>query len=234
LLKKYRKQAVRPFSSPDENIVNLDRSEAAVWANVQSNFGNPEAFFKNALLHRLFKNFALQPYFQSLWDIDNIVELNTGEYFQLEVKHKFPYDKRGEPLQFGINTGQIRCMQDLALRGINTLHIIMVKPLWDKNVGSGYLMNNFELRPHVYILAKLLDRAAIQALLSRQASGSGYGQSLTGTHNQKVRYLRASEFQRIGTLDDSSASLSNNLYLALKGELSSPVTDDMLFRAKIS
>lgn len=234
LLKKYRKHAVRPFSALDENIVNLDRSEAAVWANIQSNFGNPESFFKNALLHRFFKNFALQPYFQSLWDIDNVVELNTGEFFQLEVKHKFPYNKKGAPLQFGINTGQIRCMQDLASRGINTLHIIMVKPVWDKNVGSGYLMNNFALRPHVYILAKLLDRETIQTLLGRQARGSGYGQSFTGTHNQKVRYLRASEFQCIGTLDDSSASLSNNLYSALKGKLSSPVTDDMLFRAKIS
>ncbi len=124
-------------------------------------------------------------------------------------------------------------MQDLARRGIKTLHMIMVKPIWDKNLGTGYLLNRIGDRKNVLLLAKLLDVDTLRQIRSRQSWQTGAEQSFTGKDGQKARYVGASEFQLLGTLDDPVDDVARNIALAATGTLNRPVTDQMLIDNRI-
>ncbi|MHB1643236.1 MAG: hypothetical protein ACYCS8_11360 [Acidithiobacillus sp.] len=121
-----RRQSKPEFRTPSESVIDEHRSQQAFWAGISSQYGDD--LFRNVVLYRLFKNCAIQPFFNGVWDIDSLVQLPDGKLMQLEVKHKYPRVERGNGnLSFGINNGQLSVMLDLARRGIKTLHMIMVK-----------------------------------------------------------------------------------------------------------
>ena len=220
------------FRIPSESVIDESRSQQAFWAGISSHYSDD--LFKHVVLHRLFKNCAIQPFFDGVWDIDSLARLPDNSLMQLEVKHKYPHmEKNSRKLSFGINNGQLRVMQDLARRGIKTLHMIMVKPIWDKNLGTGYLLNRIGDRKNVLLLAKLLDAGTLHGIQSRQSWHTGVEQSFTGKDEQKARYVGASEFQLLGTLDDPVETVARNIALAATGALNQPVTDQLLIDNRI-
>jgi len=220
------------FRIPSQSVIDEKRSQQAFWSGISSHYS--EDLFKHVVLHRLFKNCAIQPFFDGVWDIDSLARLPDNALIQLEVKHKFPrIEKDTERLSFGINNGQLQVMQDLARRGIKTLHMIMVKPIWNKNLGTGYLLNRIGQRKNVLLLAKLLDAETLRQIRSRPSWQTGAEQSFTGKDGQKARYVGASEFQLLGTLDDPVDDVAKNISLAAIGALNRPVTDQMLIDNRI-
>lgn len=220
------------FRIPSESVIDENRSQQAFWAGISSHYSND--LFKHVVLHRLFKNCAIQPFFNGVWDIDSLARMPDGSLMQLEVKHKYPRIERDNgSLSFGINNGQLQVMRDLARRGIKTLHMVMVKPIWNKNLGTGYLLNKIGDRKNVLLLAKLLDSETLGQIHSRQSSQTGAEQSFTGRDGQKARYVGASEFQLLGTLDDPVEDVARNISLAATGALNRPVTDQMLIDCRI-
>ena len=231
MLKKRGHLAPR-FRIPSTSVIDENRSQQAFWAGISSHYSDD--LFKHVVLHRLFKNCAIQPFFDGVWDIDSLARWPDNSLMQLEVKHKYPrIEKPSGKLFFGINNGQLQVMQDLARRGIKTLHMIMVKPIWDKNVGTGYLLNRIGDRKNVLLLAKLLDAGTLRQIRSRQSSETGAEQSFTGEDEQKARYVGASEFQLLGTLDDPVDAVARNIALAATGALNQPVTDQLLIDNRI-
>lgn len=227
-----RKHSAPRFRVPSESVIDENRSQQAFWAGISSHYSDD--LFREVVLHRLFKNCAIQPFFDGVWDIDSLARLPDNSLMQLEVKHKFPRVERNTGrLSFGINNGQLQVMQDLARRGIKTLHMIMVKPIWDKNLGTGYLLNRIGDRKNVLLLAKLLDTGTLRQIRSRQSWQTGAEQSFTGKDGQKARYVGASEFQLLGTLDDPVDAVARNIALAATGALNQPVTDQLLFDNRI-
>lgn len=218
------------FRIPLKSVIDENRSQQAFWAGIFSHYSDD--IFKNVVLHRLFKNCAIQPFFDGVWDIDSLARLPDNSLVQLEVKHKYPHVVSGKH-SFGINNGQLRVMQDLARKGIKTLHMIMVKPIWNKNLGTGYLLNKIGERKNVLLLAKLLDADTLRRIQSRQSWKTGAEQSFTGEDEQKVRYVDASEFQLLGTLDDPVHAVAINIALAATGALNQPVTDQLLIDNRI-
>lgn len=224
---KYRDKADLEFLIPAQSVIDENRSKQAFWSGISSCY-DAEGF-KNVVLQRLFKNCALQPFFDGVWDIDSLAELADGSFMQLEVKHKYPHDGiPGKTLAFGINDGQLWTISDLARRGIPTLHMILVKPRWNSNLGSGYLLNRVGDRKNVLLIAKLIDRAALDALWASPSYPTGRAQSLDGNKEQRARYLNASEFQLLGTFDDPVDQVAQNIRLAASGILNRPVTDQLL------
>ncbi len=229
---KARKQTQPKFRIPSESVIDENRSQQAFWAGISNHYSTD--LFKRVVLHRLFKNCAIQPFFDGVWDIDSLAQLTDGSLIQLEVKHKFPrVEGPAEALSFGINNGQIRVMLDLARQGIKTLHMIMVKPRWDKNLGTGYLLNRIGDRKNVLLLAKLLDENSLNEILGRHSWSTGAEQSFTGKNEQKARYVYPSEFQLLGTLDDPVEQVAENIDLAAVGALDQPVDDQMLKNSRI-
>jgi hypothetical protein len=227
-----RKQSSPAFRTPADSVIDENRSQQAFWAGLSSHYSDD--LFKQVVLHRLFKNCAIQPFFEGVWDIDSLARWPDNSLMQLEVKHKYPrIEKDSGKLFFGINNGQLQVMQDLARRGIKTLHMIMVKPIWDKNLGTGYLLNRIGNRKNVLLLAKLLDEGTLREIRSRPSWKTGEEQSFTGKDEQKVRYVGASEFQLLGTLDDPVDAVARNIALAATGALNQPVTDQLLIDNQI-
>lgn len=175
-----RGHASPQFRIPSDSVIDLNRSQQAFWAGITSHYSDD--LFQQVVLHRLLKNCAIQPFFDGVWDIDSLVRLPDGSLVQLEVKHKFPRVERDTGgLSFGINNGQLKVMEDLAARGIKTLHMIMVKPIWNKNLGTGYLLNRIGDRKNVLLLAKLLDTGSLRQIGSRESWQTGAAQSFTGS-----------------------------------------------------
>ena len=227
-----RGQSEPQFSIPSESVIDEHRSQQAFWAGISSQYSDD--LFRDVVLYRLFKNCAIQPFFDGVWDIDSLARLPDGKLMQLEVKHKYPrVERRNGKLSFGINDGQLSVMLDLAQRGIKTLHMIMVKPIWSKDLGTGYLLNRIGHRKNVLFLAKLLDKETLLQIQSGQSCQTGAEQSFTGRTGQKARYVDASEFQFLGTLDDPVEDVARNISLAATGTLDRPASDRLLKESQI-
>lgn len=227
-----RRHSAPQFRIPSKSVIDENRSQQAFWGGISSYYSDD--LFRRVVLHRLFKNCAIQPFFDGVWDVDSLARLPGNSLMQLEVKHKFPYfGKASGLLYFGINNGQLQLMYDLARRGIKTLHMIMVKPIWDKDLGAGYLLNKIGGRKNVLLLAKLLDAGTLSQIRSRKSWATGAEQSFTGEGEQRARYVGATEFQLLGTLDDPVDAVARNIALAASGNLNQPVTDQLLIDNRI-
>lgn len=156
--------------------------------------------FNDVVLHRLFKNCAIQPFYDFLWDIDTILELPNGRLVQLEIKHKFPGGR--DTLFFGLNDGQVRTMLELARCGIDTFHINIIKPYWNSNTSTGYLLNDLSIRDNVLVAGHYLERETLEELDRAKSGNSGKSESFYGNKGQGFKFIPATDFVRIGTLND--------------------------------
>lgn len=213
------------FRHPDPDVCETLRTTRAFWRMTECRVGID--MFHDIVLHRLYKNCALAPFLDWLWDIDTILQLPSGQQIQLEIKHKYPYQGRGG-LCFGINKGQVMTMQALAESGIDTFHVILVKPWWNRETGPGYLTQDHAHQDRVLLIGHYLDRDGLKRL-SREADGaSGRSESLYGRRAQAHKAIAAARFVVLGTLADSAETLARNL---LAGALRQPLprlTDECL------
>ncbi|MFG6667950.1 hypothetical protein ACGK9R_12690 [Halomonas sp. HNIBRBA4712] len=111
--------------------------------------------------------------------------------------------------------------------------MIMVKPVWDKNLGTGYLLNRVGLRKNVLMLAKLMDAPTLDAIIQRPSRATGREQSFTGRHQQKARYVCPAQFQLLGSFADPVEEIAGNIHRAAAGTLDRSAYDDMLKRCRI-
>lgn len=213
------------FRRPDPDVCERLRTTRAFWRMTECRVGID--MFHDIVLHRLYKNCALAPFLDWLWDIDTILQLPNGQRIQLEIKHKYPYQGRGG-LCFGLNKGQVMTMLALADCGIDTFHVILVKSWWDRETGPGYLTQDHAHQDRVLLIGHYLDRDGLKRL-SREADGaSGRSESLYGRRAQAHKAIAAARFVVLGTLADSAETLARNL---LAGALRQPLprlTDECL------
>lgn len=219
------------YHAPAERVSNDKRYMQAFWGGLKGIYN--ERLFNDVVLHRLFKNCVISPFFTALWDVDNIVSFADGRLMQFEVKHKYPF-YRNNRLCFGLNFGQLNVMKDLANMGINTLHMVMVKPKWNDELSPGYLLQDPSLRNKVLLIAYRIDSKQLDELGKRNCETSDYKTSFDG--NKKLKYIDVpvEKFHVIGTLDTSIAKLAQNIVLAANGSLSHPVTAKMLEDSRIN
>jgi len=227
---RHRHMQQLTYQMPARKVSQEERYMQAYWGGLKGVYGS--SLFEDVILHRLFKNCAISPFFTALWDVDNIVQLPSGELMQFEVKHKYPFERDGE-LFFGINKGQLGVMQDLAWCGIDTLHMILVKPKWTDNLSPGYLLHDPSLRSQVLLVGYRLDARKMQALRNSAGGTSANKTSLDGRRTLNYVNVAVENFQLIGSLDDPLAELASKISLAADGLLTSPISADILKSAQV-
>ena len=91
-------------------------------------FLKQRGLLKDAAIKRLFANCWLQD--KGVWDIDAFTKTAGGKVVAFEVKQKFPIDHKS----YGVNKGQADMLSYLIKNGIRVMHIILRKPVDDKEI----------------------------------------------------------------------------------------------------
>lgn len=219
------------FQDASENVKDHDRTLQAFWGGIHGLYGS--RIFEDIVLHRIFKNFVIQPFFSALWDIDNLISLPDKRIMQLEVKHKYPYYKNDD-LYFGINVGQLQVIEDLSVAGIDTLHVIMVKPYWNDRKSPSYLLQDPTVRDKVLILSCYLNSHSITNIKKSKSALSDEKTSFTGERKIKYLPIPLDRFNYLGTLADSPAVISSRISDVIAGKLKTPASKMLLENAKMT
>jgi hypothetical protein len=217
------------FRKPAQSVRDPERMREGYWGNLRSAYAG--RFSEDVMLPRIFKNFAVQPFFKWAWDVDRIA-LHEGQLWQIELKHKYPWQHENE-LGFGINRGQLNLIHDLALCGIKTLHLIMVKPYWTDKLSPGQIHHKPDLWPNVLFIGKILDIESINLIKKRLISTSSKKTSFTGRSDLKFYPVYPDEFHLLGTYNDAPNLVLKNITDLLSGSYQKPVTNKDLLEARL-
>lgn len=191
------------FTAVAAGLRDVSRQEQAFWGFLVGAYG--DRLTECVLLPRILKNFGIQSFFDWVWDVDRLfLTVGTGTFWAMEIKHKFPIPS---DCSFGLNTGEFRLLQDLSGIGIRCLHVIAVKPYWDKERSSQYLFNDMAAREHVLLLACEIDSDIAEGAQRGGSSTSGGHTTFTGTGTLNFYRLPASRFHKVGML---SATVEQN------------------------
>ncbi|KHT60912.1 hypothetical protein RJ45_23005 [Photobacterium gaetbulicola] len=233
-LQRKRRSATIPFPAIQQNVRDTERQMAVFWGRLHGAFETTDSFRNEVLLNRVMKNFVIQPFFSWLWDLDRIV-LYRKQYWEIELKHKYPF-RRGEntPLKFGINVGQAKLVRDLGQAGIRTLHLILVKPDWNKHSDPGYLFNRRENYDKVLLIGTELSTAKAEALLNQKARESDETTSFTGTSKNRFLEIPATDFHVLGSYQTPPKEVAENIKSLLDGATLEKVTDELLESCRIN
>lgn len=211
-----QRRNVQPsYGMPEQSVRDTERLMESIYRlkGSRADFD----MFGEVVLHRLFKNYALSAYLDWVWDTDNIIELPDGRFIQLEIKHKFPYPVNGQwPLKFGINTGQVTTMKRLSEAGIDTFHLILVKPRWEDRTGTGYLTQDVANMDRVMLIGRYLDAETLEGLDHAAQQASGKTESYAGNRRQNFKPVLASAFVNLGTLADGADRLGANILAGMQ------------------
>lgn len=212
----------------DESVRNRERQLGAFWGYLKESHGK---YLKDRVaLPRLLVNWGIQPWFKSVWNIDRIIIMG-GQIWALEVKHKFPYGEPG-PLRFGLNVGEGYMLRDLARVGIKGLHTIVVKPYWNTNVGSSYLVSNYDVRDQAMVVGMTINEREIGRILARSSESSPTHTSVNGKTKPKYKPMLLSDFTSLSFLAKRE-EIAKRICLLLQGRLNEPCNDDQLRALKI-
>jgi hypothetical protein len=178
------------------------RQKQGFWGQLVGAYG--DRLGRSVVLPRLFKNFAVQPYFdRGVWDIDRVYQDTRQNTFGvIEVKHKYPFGKDPWPLQFGLNCGSCSVLRDLAGAGFQCFHSIMVKPFWKDSVSVTYLFNDVQARSRVMFCGKRFSFTELDALYRQRARRSPQKTTLTGQGEMEYVSFPASSLYKVGLLND--------------------------------
>ncbi|KAA8996168.1 hypothetical protein FJU30_22670 [Affinibrenneria salicis] len=222
-----------PFTEIADPVRNRDRQISAVWGRLPTAFPNEQDFINEVLLNRVLKNFVIQPFFTWVWDLDRIIEYRD-RYWELELKHKFPaQDRQRQTLYFGINRGQLNLIGDLSRQGINTLHMILVKPIWDKQADPGYIYNQKAMHSRTLLVANVITHARASAYMQTPMGTSDESTSYSGKSRLNYHPMPVTDFQLLGTFEDPIDLIARNLRLLLDGQLNQPLSEQQLYQARI-
>lgn len=200
----------------DAGVRDTTRQRRAFWGNNLQAARDPHTRWERIILPRLFLNHGLGPYFPRLWNLDRIC-VTEHDVWLLEVKHKYPFRNRAG-LMFGINHGEMENVRLLAggPDPIRCLHVLMVKPKWDRGIGPLYLLNDLEMRQHVAVIAMDLSARAARIVENRPAAAPAHT-TFSGRGGVAYHPVPATDFHRIGRLADRVESLANGLFSMLSG-----------------
>jgi hypothetical protein len=210
------------FPTVDSKVRDLFRQEQGFWGFLAGAY--KQELRERVALPRIMKNFGIQPYFNGgVWDVDMVAEVN-GKLWAFEVKHKFPFRKK--TLYFGLNEGELRLMDNLTQCGVHCVHVILVKPYWDKNVSSMYLFYQMKARQRALLVASVLTRTDVLNVLRNNVpkAPSKADTTLGGKGTQSYRYLPVEMFHRIGMLNNNVEELGKAIANLTKGEFNNPTT----------
>lgn len=209
----------------DASVKNSNRQRQAFWGFISDYYKGDLG--DRVVLPRIFINYAIQPYFRSVTNLDRIFIIDDDVWL-FEIKHKFPMDRNG--LYFGINDGEIRILDKLAGAGIRCLHTILVKPYWSKDVGSMYLLNNLNMRSHAAVIATVLDEVTTARIMGRQSGRSGAHTSITGSSGLSFKSIAASDFKVLGLLSDPPTELAGSMFAVMAGSPTNTSVSDKWLR----
>ena len=184
------------FTAISASVRDASRQEQAFWGFLVGAYG--DRLTECVLLPRILKNFGIQAFFDWVWDVDRLfLTVGSGTFWAMEIKHKFPIPS---DCSFGLNTGEFRLLQDLSGIGIRCLHVVAVKPYWDKDRSSQYLFNDMAAREHVLLLACEIDRNIAEAMQRGGSATSGGHTTFTGSGTLTFYRLPADRFHKVGLL----------------------------------
>jgi len=213
------------ISEVDLIVRDRDRQMTAFWGYLNTTYPGRK-LWDNVVLFRLLINHGIQPFFSAVWNLDRIC-LFDGKLWMLEVKHKFPFVSN-QRLVFGLNDGELSLMNELQRVDVQTLHALIVKPVWSKDVGSMYLHSDLTMREHAAVIGLVMNRDRIDRLTSSRSGSSPRHTVLTGRGRLSYKTIPAVDFTVLGAFSDGSQKLSANLATLLEGGALPAVTDDLL------
>lgn len=187
-------------------VRDTNRQLQSFWGFLSSQYG--PALGHRVILPRLFMNFGIQPWFRAVWNLDRVL-VHGNDIWLLEIKHKYPM--AGPPLAFGLNSGELNVIRRLGEAGIRCLHTIVVKPIWSKEAGSMYLLNDMGLRERAALIGVDLDEHLTASMLAGKQGTSAGHTTFSGSGNLNYRVLGASAFSQLGLLSDAPRALAENV-----------------------
>lgn len=213
----------------DTRIRRPERQLASFWGYLYETYGDRLA--DKIAVPRLLVNWGIQPWFRSVWNIDRVL-LVGDSFWVLEAKHKFPYEHSGR-LRFGLNNGEAYLIRDLVSCGIKVIHSIVVKPYWDMNVGSSYLLSNYNAKQRALVIGRTIDKAEIEQIIGSTTARSPGHTTMTGDGKLKFKSLAASDFVLLSNLADPDA-VARGIVQLLDGRVEHRCMDEDLSAARIT
>ncbi|MEI5689106.1 hypothetical protein [Sphingomonas kyungheensis] len=206
-----------------QSVRDANRQQQSFWGFLSSQHG-PE-LGRKVILPRLFMNWGVQPWFRAVWNLDRIL-VHGDDVWLLEIKHKYPM--QGPPVSFGLNTGELNVITRLGEAGVRCVHAIVVKPVWSKDAGSMYLLNDMRLRARAALIAVDMNAEVTGSMMAGSRGTSAGHTTFSGSGNLSFRVLKAGAFSRLGLLSDPPAALAENIALLVLGTSLPPVEDRWL------
>jgi hypothetical protein len=213
----------------DASIRDEERQRAAVWGYL-STFYKGRALWERVVLMRIFINHGIQPYFYGTWNLDRIC-LYNDQLWMLEVKHKYPFG--GSTLALGINDGELEMMNLASRAGIRTAYMIIVKPVWSKDVGSMYLHAELAKRENAAVIGIMMDQGRIAAVKAGMSGSSPNHTSIDGSRELKFKSIPAKDFAFLGNFSESPLVIAGRIGKFLDGQPLPQVTDAQLRALKM-
>ena len=203
------------FEEVASDVRDSNRINQSFWGYLSERHQGKALAF-NVILPRIFLNWGIQPCFRYVWNLDRIY-VHNGQLWHLEIKHKYPMDGRDGRLAFGMNNGELRVIRTLIACGLRSLHVVIVKPFWDKRAGSMYLLNDLEARPRAAVIGRELTAQNVQLALSSRGGRSGSYTSFTGYGRVPFKSFPASSFHQFGLLGDAHTQIASRMYSQMTG-----------------
>lgn len=211
------------FVSVAADVRDAMRQQQSFWGYLSGQHG--PALGERVILPRIFMNYGVQPWFRAVWNLDRIL-VRGDEIWLLEIKHKFPFGRRA--LSFGLNAGELGVIARLGEAGIRCLHTIVVKPIWSKNVGSMYLLNDMRMRGRAALIGVDLNRSVIAGMMASGRGSTPGHTTFTGAGELEYYPLRAEAFSRVGVLSDPPSFLAAGIAALVHGTKLDRVDDRWL------
>jgi len=229
------------FPQVSSNSKNNERQLSSILGRLQPAYKS--RIVKDVILPRVFKNYLIQPFFRSGWDLDRIFRYK-GSLWEFELKHKYPINnysffddinntENRYCLSFGINEGQANIMKLLAEQGLNTLHLILVKPHWSDQEDPGYLFVDEEARKKTLVIGAVLTLKKINEIVKGKLNKAPPKTSYNGSNQANYYRIPRNFFHVIGNYADGKDSLMPNIIKLLDGELNSTLSTKTLLENRI-
>lgn len=196
------------FGKVESNVRDRIRINQSFWGYLSERHGTLLGL--NVVLPRIFLNWGVQPWFRQLWNVDRIF-LYGDQLWHFEIKHKYPMSRDGR-LLFGINDGELRLMRHLVECGLRSMHTLIVKPYWDKTVGSMYLLNDMKARGRAAVIGREMSGDEISAVLKGAGGRSGADTTFSGQGSVSFRSFPATSFRRFGLLSDEHQKIAARIF----------------------
>ena len=172
------------------------RRNEVFWGYLHAAYG--DRIWSEIGLGRHLINDVIGKFHQFVVDVDFVLA-SGDDLWVVEFKHKTPMKAR-QPLSVGINRHEIQRLLSLRRCGFKIMHVLMMKPYRDKEVGSMRILTDRTTYNNTSILALELDEECLEDLLRRETVNAE-GTALNG-ESMPTHPIEVDSFQFIGTLDD--------------------------------